>query len=152
MMRDVWTSRLASVRRMAFDSNALVYILEDRQPYAQLLSEPLRIMERGQAAGVLSVVVEMELLVGPIKSRDIRALRQAEMFLRSAPNLFVRPVDRVIARTAAQIRAETPLSSTDAMIAATAVEDGCQLIIGNDAFFARHFHQVPYLYLQDYLA
>ena len=146
-----WRDDLASLRRVCFDSNALIYAVEERQPYASLVNEVLRMLQAGEAEGFMSTLVEMELLVKPMQDRDSAAINRIEVFLRETPNLFSRPVDRLIARRTADVRARTKLRTVDAVIAATAVEEGCDAIIGNDSEFARLVVGVPYLYLDDYV-
>ena len=95
-----WMNQLASLRRIGFDSNALIYLLEDREPYA-----------------------------------DLR----------------VRSVDRTVAQRAARVRAQTRLDPLDAIIVATALEERCDAMIGNDSFIASRSIGIPYLYLNDYI-
>ena len=144
-------AQLAPLRRIGFDSNALVYLLEGRQPYAGYVAEIIAAMERGQTRGVLSTIVEMELLVKPLRDRNVGAQDRIELFLRQMPNLSVRPVDRVVARRAAELRARTNLSGLDAIIVATCLEDRCDAIVGNDSVIASRHLGIPYLYLDDYV-
>ena len=150
-MASAWTNKLASLRRIAFDSNALIYFLEDREPYATFVAQAITIVESGRALGFISTVVEMEMLVKPIQQRDDDAHDRAETFLRTRPNLSVRSVDRVIARRAANVRARTRLRPMDAIIVATGLEERCDAIIGNDSMIASRIVGIPYLYLDDYV-
>ena len=108
-------------------------------------------LQTGEALRFLSTLVEMELLVKPLRDRNLSTASQMEIFLRGTPNLVIRSVDRVIARQAANIRARTGLRSVDAVIAATAIEERCDAIIGNDGMFASRVVGIPYFYLDDYL-
>ena len=144
-------AHLAPLRRIGFDSNALVYLLEGRQPYAGYVAEIIAAMEKGQTRGVLSTIVEMELLVKPLRDRNVGAQDRIELFLRQMPNLSVRPVDRVVARRAAELRARTHLAGLDAIIVATCLEEKCDAIVGNDSVIASSRLGIPYLYLDDYL-
>lgn len=108
-------------------------------------------MERGHALGVISTIVEMEILVKPMRERDDSAHDRAETFFRQRPNLSVRAVDRVVARRAADLRARTRLLPLDAIIVATGVEERCDAIIGNDSMIASRNLGIPYLYLDDYV-
>jgi len=76
----------------------LIYLLEGRQPYAAYVAEITTAMERGYVTGFISTIVEMELLVKPVREQDIAARDRIEIFLRQMPNLVVRPVNRVVAR------------------------------------------------------
>ena len=146
-----WQNQLSSLRRIGFDTNALIYILEDREPYATYVSQAFRLMERGHLVGVISTIVELEILVKPMRDRDDDAQDRVETFLQQRPNLSIRPVDRMIARRAANIRARTRLLPMDAIIVATAVEERCDAIIGNDSMMAARTTDIPYLYLNDYV-
>ena len=146
-----WSREVARLRRIAFDSNALVYAADGRSPYAELVAEAIDAMRTGQAIGVISTIVEMELLVKPLRDGDQDAHERVELVLRTAPNLYIRPVDRAVARGAADIRARTMLAPMDAIIASTALQERCDAIIGNDAIFAGRLKSIPYLYLEDYI-
>jgi predicted nucleic acid-binding protein len=151
-MASDWTTRLLALRRVGFDSNALIYLLEGRQPYAAYVAEITTAMERGHVTGYISTIVEMELLVKPMRERDIAARDRIEIFLRHMPNLVVRPVTRVVARRAAEVRARTRLAPMDAIIVATGLEDRCDAIVGNDSLIASRSQGIPYLYLDDYVS
>ena len=101
--------------------------------------------------GLISTIVEMELLVKPLRDRNFSTVNRIEVFLRGTPNLIVRSLDRVVARRAADVRARTGLAQFDAVIAATAMEERCDAIIGNDGMFASRVTGIPYLYLDDYI-
>ncbi|MBI2873242.1 MAG: type II toxin-antitoxin system VapC family toxin [Chloroflexi bacterium] len=150
-MTSRWEGRLSSLRRIAFDSNALIYLLEGREPYTTYVARAIEMMERGEVVGLVSTVVEMELLVKPLRDRDTGAYDRVEMFLRQRPNLTVRAVDRAVARRAADVRARTRLSPLDAIVVATALEERCDAIIGNDSLIASRLTGIPYLYMDDYL-
>lgn len=145
-----WTDALSRIRRVAFDSNALIYFVEHRPPYDEYVAAAIRRIQGGRAIGIVSVVVEMELLVKPLEQRDEDVLDEIDILFRTIPNLIVRPVSREVSWRAAELRAVSRLGPMDAIIAATAVADGCDAIIGNDSVFAARVQQIPYIYLGDY--
>ena len=151
MTRHLWLRQLDSLERVAFDSNSLIYLLERRQPYLDLVEPVLQRMNQGQTLAWISVVVEMELLVGPMRDGDSSKLNELEVFLEQTPNLSLRAVDRAIAHRAAQLRAGTRLAPLDSLIAATALEEQCDAIIGNDLTMASRLTEIPYLYLNEYI-
>ena len=150
-MADRWESPISALRRVAFDSNAVIYFVEAREPYATYVARVIASMESGHTVGSISSIVEMEILVKPKRDQATKAQDKAETFLRETPNLTVRPVDRVVARRAADVRARTRLAPLDAIIVATALEDRCDAIIGNDSVIASQTTGILYLYLDDYL-
>jgi predicted nucleic acid-binding protein len=116
-----------------------------------MVSGVLTRVEEGAVQAIVSTINELEVLVKPLRARDRRALTRAVLFFRRTPNLLVRPVDRVVARRAADVRARTGLAVPDAVIVATSLEERCDALIGNDARMAARAVGVPYLYLEDYV-
>lgn len=147
-----WMNQLAPLRRIAFDSNALIYFLEDRQPYVNYVAQAVSLMDSGQAIGIISTVAEMELLVKPMREQNTVSLGRIEIFLQQQHNLNVRSVDRIVAQRAAKVRARTRLAPLDSIIVATALEEQCEVIIGNDSVIASRALGIPYLYLDDYIS
>jgi predicted nucleic acid-binding protein len=94
-------------------------------------------VQRGEASVVVSTVTEAELRVLPEKQRDSAALERIDDFL-SEDGMVVIGVDRRIARRAAAVRATTPgIRLPDAIIIATALETGCEAVVGNDHAWAK---------------
>lgn len=101
---------------------------------------------------VISRVAELEALVKPLRENDLATADLFTLLLTKTPNILIRDVDSAVARRAAQIRARTGLRVPDAIIAATALEEKCDALIGNDAMMASRFVGIPYLYLQNYIS
>jgi hypothetical protein len=66
-MLDEWESRVSSLRRVSFDSNALIYYLEAVEPYGSYVARIIAAMDSGQVTGLISTVAEMEVLVKPMR-------------------------------------------------------------------------------------
>ncbi len=140
---------LVGATRIAFDTSAVIYYLEDPYPYGIYAAEAFALVASGAAAGFVSSVVELETLVRPLRIGDKGLLFSIRRFFAMHPNLHVTPVDRDVAQAAAEVRASTNLKAADAIIAATAAIDRCDVIVGNDRAFARHCG-FPYLVLDDF--
>ncbi len=148
---ELWLNELRNYRRVALDTNVLIYGLENVEPYGSLVRHLFRFMQRGFLIGSVSTVVEAEVFVKPLRERDRQLIDTIELFFGSATNLAVRSVDRTIARRSAHIRAQTRLSLADAIIVATALEDRCDALIGNDAAMRGRPLGLPYLDIGDYI-
>ncbi len=150
-MANSWSEALAGNSRIAFDANALIYFLEDLHPYGERVAQALRMLSDGGAVGFASTIVEMEILVGPLRQEDRRLVMNVRKFFDLQPNLHLTPVNSAIAQAAAEVRAQTGMKAPDAIIAATAAANRCDVIIGNDRAFASRC-SVPYLVLDDFAA
>ena len=108
----------------------------------------------------MSVISEGELLVRPEMHKDAGAIERIGDLL-SEDGFYVIHADRRIARRAAKIRAAALLERSgkratadkkmhmaDAIIIATAIETGCDAIVGNDGAW-RGQTEVPFVYLED---
>ena len=150
-MTSVLSDALVGKTRIAFDTSAVIYYLEDLYPYGIYAAQAFSLLVSGAAVGFVSSIVEMETLVRPLRIRDKGLLFSIRRFFALHPNLHVTPVSSDIAQAAAQVRASTNLKAPDAIIAATAAADRCDVIIGNDRAFARN-SKLPYLVLDDFAA
>jgi predicted nucleic acid-binding protein len=101
-----------------------------------------------QATFVISAVSESEILVRPMRDKSAEAIERIADLL-SEDGINVVEVDRAIGRRAAQLRANhKPLRLPDAMIIATALDAGCDAIIGNDHEWSR-VKGIPFVCLDD---
>ncbi len=146
-----WLQDLKAYRRVALDTSAVIYGLEDVAPYRELAQHVFALMERGLMIGMASTVVEAEVLVKPLRDGNWPNLARAELFFRDSPNLVIRGFDRAIARRAAKVRATSRMPLPDAIVVATALEERCDAIVGNDSRVASRPLGIPYLYLDDYV-
>ena len=139
---------------MLLDTNAIFYFLVGEEPYASLLLPLFRRVQRGTASLFLSVVTEAELLVRAERDQSAEA-RDRISDLLSEDGIYVINTDRRIARRAARIRGaalrqgtDRKLAIPDAIIIATAIETGCDAIVGNDAAW-RGRTEIPFVYLKE---
>ncbi len=97
---------------------------------------------------VVSAVSESEILVRPMRDKNADAIERIADLL-SEDGIQVVEVDRAIARRAALLRAgHKPLRLPDAMIIATALDAGCDAIVGNDHEWSK-LKGIPFVCLDD---
>ena len=147
-----WLEALSTHHRVALDTNVVIYFLEEVAPYYQLALHLQQLLGRSLLLGVVSTIVEAEVLTKPLRNQDQVAVDKAELFFRATPNLVVRGVDSLVARRAALVRARASLPLPDALIAATALEERCDAMIGNDRRMASQLMEIPYISLNDYVS
>ncbi len=121
---------------MNLDTNALIYYLEDRRPYADLMEAAFELIDKGELQAVVSSICQLELLVKPIRENDLDAVDEIMEFLEQTANLAVLEVSRPVALQAAVVRAEG-LPVPDALIVATGAAAGCDATITNDGDWQR---------------
>ena len=106
-----------------------------------------RRVQSRQAQIVVSAVTEAELLVRPYRDDDLEALERISGLL-ATEGFDVVAVDRKIGRLSAVLRARHGLQTADAIIVATAIEAGCDTIVGNDKKW-RRLEEITYVHLDD---
>ncbi|MBI2172097.1 MAG: PIN domain-containing protein [Chloroflexi bacterium] len=130
----------------------VIYALEKVSPYDELAQHLLHFLERGFLSGIVSTVVETEVLVKPLMERNQLALDKAELFFRESLNLTVRAFDHALASRAAQVMANSRLRLPDAIILATGLEEHCDAVISNDHEMARRAIGIQCLLLDNYIS
>jgi predicted nucleic acid-binding protein len=138
------------------DSSALIAYHSPVEPTHPLVKHLLARVERDTDVlqACYSVLSATELLVRPIRA-GVSEFAFMHSFLTDFPNLRGLPVDLAVATQAATIRATTDLKLPDAIIVATALLAGCEVIVSNDERWKRRlsplYRQFTWLYLADYL-
>jgi predicted nucleic acid-binding protein len=122
------------------DANVLIYSVERVQPYVQTLDPFWQDVSAQQAQVLTSQLTALEALVGPLKAGDTALEKLFRQALFSSPDLRLVPVSLPVLERAAHLRATLPsLKTPDAIHAATALIEGCVLLLTNDP----GFRQVP---------
>lgn len=143
---------LATYTRVGLDSSVLIYHLEGLPPYASLTEILFTDLARGAVAAVISTISVTELLVKPLADRAADKVRICEAFLEGLPNTQFVPPGIAIAKVAARLRAAHRLRTPDALILATALEEGATAFLTNDARLKRIENEgISVLVLDDYL-
>lgn len=112
-------------------SAALSYLTgtEPTSPLAEQLFDSFVVTGRNPAS--LSIVTVGEILVRPFRS-GTAAVATAEGFLRHFAEIRLVEVSYDIAREAARMRAATGIRTPDALIIATALVTGVDILVTND--------------------
>lgn len=128
---------MRGARRVALDTSACIYFLGSVSPHVELVRG---VVERAADRAIeleLSAVVQLELLVRPMRTQDQAEIDRVMIFSERSPNLHLAPIDRARLLLGARIRAHTNLSTPDAIIVASAAVGECDLVVGNDTQFKR---------------
>ena len=120
---------------VALDSAPLIYFIEQRKPYVDLLRPVFRAVEEGQFSLVTSVVTLLEVMVQPIRHGDEALANNYQDILLNGTNIRTEPVTLTIAQVASELRAESRLKTPDAIHLATALEHQATAFLTNDRDF-----------------
>jgi predicted nucleic acid-binding protein len=121
-------------RRVYLDANVFVYALEALPPWDQIANAVFQLLDTGQASAVTSEFTLTECLVKPLRTANQIVAQVYLDAIRDRPELTVVPVSRTILIETARLRAMHPtLKPPDALHAATAILQACDVLLTNDA-------------------
>ena len=132
------------------DSSAVIYSVEQIEPYLALVAPVWRPAQAGQFTILCSELVLAEMLVLPLR-RNLQPLVSAYRNVFAAPDVRLIAATRKLWEDCARLRATTGLKTADALHAVTAQEAGCDLFVTNDADF-RRVEGLPTVVLDDLVA
>lgn len=141
---------LAIHRRIALDSNVLIYLMEATPGRADVAAALVDAIAVRRVDGVLASVGLAEALVGPARTGDSAAFEQVAALIRDI-GLTIVPLDAAGAEHAAWIRGLTGCSLPDAVHLATARAAGATALVTNDRRI-RSMAGLDVLYLDDLAA
>ena len=137
-------------RRIALDSNVLIYLMEETPGRADVAAALVDAVAQRRVDGVLASVGLAEALVGPARTGDSAAFEQVAALIRDI-GLAIVPLDAAGAEHAAWIRGLTGCSLPDAVHLATARAAGATALVTNDRRI-RSMAGLDVLYLDDLAA
>jgi predicted nucleic acid-binding protein len=122
---------LAGHRRVALDSNVLIYALEGHPRFAEPAAVVLDAVERGEVDAVMASIGLLEVLTKPAMAGDAAAFEGTADALRDLAITIIE-LDADVATDAAWLRGAVGGSAADAIHLATARRAGVTAFITND--------------------
>jgi predicted nucleic acid-binding protein len=120
--------------QLVLDTSALIAYLKGDEPASAVAADILDgLVATERNPGVIAAVSAAELLVRPYATSE-RAVATVMTFLIGFPGLSIRSTDLLVAAEAARIRADTGITTPDAIVAATASMTSSRWLITNDRF------------------
>jgi predicted nucleic acid-binding protein len=141
---------LGGHRRIALDSNVLIYLLETTGPIADAAAWIVDAVDAGKTEAVLSAIGLVEILTGPARAGDALAFELTAEALREL-SIEIVPLNTSRAEDAAWIRGSAGVGLEDACHLVSARDAGATAFITND----RRLRSIPRLeviYLDDLVA
>ena len=116
------------------DTSPFIYILEGKQPFADMFQGLFELADAGGVTICLSVITLAEVLTGPYQAGLTPLAKRYEKVLNGYEVL---PVSPAIASLAAQLRAQYKLRLPDALQLATALDVGADALVTHDRDFSK---------------
>ena len=118
------------------DSAVVIYYVEQSPTFGPLAIAKLAALIKLNHELVVSDLVRMECLVGPLRARDSQLLAAYHAFFHSSPVRVV-PVTPLVCDDAASIRANFGFKPLDSLHLAAAIANGCTSFLTNDQKLAQ---------------
>ena len=123
-------------QRVYFDANFLIYFLDQRAPYFEVVAPLFVTCDRGEFTGFTGDAALAEVMVDPYRSRSAAEIARGKAFFTREDFIKVLGHDARAFDAAAQLRATSSMKMMDALHYATAVQNGCRFLLTNDGDFA----------------
>lgn len=135
-------------RRVAIDTNVLVYLLEDSGPLAGKAATLVDAIESGRFSAVFAAIGLAELASGPARAGDLALAERYAEELQSVDSLMIIPLTADVALDAAVICGHRRIGLVDAIHLATARGAGATAFVTNDRALRGSKH-LSMIYLDD---
>lgn len=119
-------------RRVALDTVAFIYFIEEHPDYLPLLRPLFEETDSGQREIITSALTLLEVLVVPYRAGDLALAQRYETVLTHSRGVRVVDIDRAQLRSTAQLRARYRVATPDAIQLAAALSMRCQTFVTND--------------------
>jgi predicted nucleic acid-binding protein len=116
------------------DTAIVIYTLEGNENYLPSLDPLWSRFESGDIELMTSELTLMEVLVHPLKTKNLQLVADYEEFLTDSA-IQLLPINRAILKSAAQIRSVKNIKTPDAIHASTAIQHSCTIFLRNDRGF-----------------
>jgi predicted nucleic acid-binding protein len=122
---------LQQFRRIGIDTNVLISVFAQETLGEKVVPIIDAVANKGTHEFIASVLTFSECAVLPYREGNWAALDQVKLMFQM-PNLTVFPMDERVAEEAARVRGVYNLKMPDAIIAATAIVHGADVLLTND--------------------
>jgi predicted nucleic acid-binding protein len=125
--------------KIALDTNLLIDFIEEIEPQASKIEKLLESFQSSENEGVISTITAAEILTGFYMASNPKGAETVKKQLNdlSLSRFKIVPVTLEIADLAANLRAKRGGKLPDALIAATAINQGCHVVYSRDNDFKR---------------
>ena len=141
---------LRSYQVLGFDTMIFIYHFEDHPLFAPLTEPLFEAVDRGDLSAEVSVLLAGEVLAGAKKAANNEILLRYRHIFSEFPNLTLHDANMRVMEKMSDLRAAYGLKTPDAIHMATALLNGAQAFVTNDAGLKR-VNELDVLVLEDYV-
>ncbi len=131
--------RAVSGKRVLVDTNVIIYLTDNIEPYAGLSRLLFEMVEAGDTSAVISIVTVAEVMQGPLKKGDMKTAFAVKEYLLNFPNTICQEVtSEVVERMGKDDRVSWPrLRTIDSLIIGCGLAHDVDRIVSNDSHFKK---------------
>jgi predicted nucleic acid-binding protein len=131
--------RAVSGKKVLVDTNVVIYLTDNIEPYAGLSRLLFEMVEAGDVFAVISVVSVAEVMQGPLKKGNIKTAVAVKDYLFNFPNTVCQEITGdVVDRMGKDQRVSWPqLRTVDGLIIASGLAHNVDRIVSNDGHFRK---------------
>lgn len=115
-----------------FDTNVAVYAYDDSEPTKQAVARSLLLNAAAMSTGVISTQVLGEFFHATVVRRSLLTVANARTALRALSRLHVATIPLSLVERAIDLHERFQLRYWDALIIATAKQEGCNEVLSED--------------------
>jgi len=128
----ILTQNLAGRQGVVIDTMVFIYLFEDHPGYSELCEDIFDQISNGVFSGVVTPITAAELLVKPLKLKQLSVADRYRGAIRNIPNVSMSRFDVQTGFMAGSLRAQYGLALPDMFQAATALYYPACALITND--------------------
>lgn len=126
-------------KKVLIDSNIIIYLTEEIQPYFPLSQELFSMIENGETEAIISILSVVEIMQGPLKAGKKAMAKEVQNYLVNFPNSKCIDINLDVLQHIGSDESVNwkTLRAIDSMIIASGLHCDVDLFISND----RHFQK-----------
>ncbi|MFO7962777.1 MAG: type II toxin-antitoxin system VapC family toxin [Desulfobacterales bacterium] len=126
-------------KKLLIDSNIIIYLTEEIEPYFSLSQILFSIVENGGAKAVISILSVAEVMQGPLKAGETEIAEEVQNYLVNFPNCQCLDVTYAALQLTGKDKTVNwkKLRTVDSLIIATGLQYGVDLFVSNDLHFKK---------------
>ena len=126
-------------KKVLIDSNIIIYLTEEIEPYCSLAREVFTLVEAGESQAVISILSISEVMQGPLRAGMIEAAMAVKDYLTNFPNSICQHITPDVLDLVGRDQRVNwkTLRTLDSLIIASGLHAHVDLFLSNDQHFAR---------------